>query len=230
MSEHSDTLNEEKMVLYVQECQRVSGPDCLVVPGIEFTCENNLHLVGLGVQHYTDIKDPIRVAEFIRQRGGIAIIAHPIRYNYQIPKNLIAAVDGVEVWNSVYDGRFVPNDRSLKLLREMRRENKSLLAFGAVDLHHVPHNTKVTMTLPCHELKKKDLLNALKVENSIIGNGTPYFTFNSKYETHRLDLIRVRLVRRMYLLTKTTRNLLVKIYTKATAIWGNLSVRSHSTK
>lgn len=228
MSEHSDTLNEEKMAQYVQECQRVSSPDCLVVPGIEFTSENNFHLVGLGVQHYTDTKDPIRVAEFIHQQGGIAIIAHPIRYNYQIPKQLVHLVDGIEVWNGVYDGRFVPNDRSLELLREMRRENKSLLAFGAVDLHRITHHVKVTITLSCNELKKDTLLYALKEENSIISNGNPYFTLDSKYEPRWLDLVQIRLARRMYLFAKMIGDLLVRVYTTTITILGNLLAKTHS--
>ena len=50
MTEHSDTLDEEKVALYVEECRRVSSPDCLIIPGIEFSCDNNLHLIGLGVR------------------------------------------------------------------------------------------------------------------------------------------------------------------------------------
>jgi predicted metal-dependent phosphoesterase TrpH len=230
MSEHSDTLNEEKMAQYVQECHLVSDPDCLVIPGIEFSCEGNLHLVGLGVHHYTDHKDPIKIAQFIHKEGGIAIIAHPIRYNYRIPPQLVHLVDGIEVWNSAYDGRFIPNDRSLELLKEMRRENKSLRAFGAVDLHRITHHIQVTITLPSHELKKDVLLYALKEGNTIIDNGNRYFTLDSKYEPHWLNLIQIRLVRWTYLLAKAIRDLLLRISTTTATIFRGLLAMMHHNK
>src|SRR5438128_5838222 len=121
MSDHSDTFDSQKMADYVKECERVSHPTCVIIPGIEFRCENNLHLVGLGMGHYTSEKDPIKVTECIHAEGGIAIVAHPGRYRYQIPASLVGAVDGIEVWNASHDGRFAPNERSLNLLKELRR-------------------------------------------------------------------------------------------------------------
>lgn len=204
MSEHSDTLDEKKMADYVKECQQVSSQNCLIISGIEFTCEDNLHIVGLGVEHYTDIKDPLKVAEFIRQQGGISIIAHPVRYNYQIPSNLSNAVDGIEVWNAGYDGRFVPNDCSLNLIKEMRKENKSILAFGGQDLHRIKDHCSVEIAAPCNGLSKGSILLALKEGNFVISN--PYFELDSSREPGWLKLGKIRLSRRMYYLTKWLRD------------------------
>ena len=81
MTEHSDTFDNDKMSDFVNECRRLSNSELLVIPGVEFTCENKLHLLGLGIEHFTDVKDPISVARFIRAQGGLAIVSHPVRYN-----------------------------------------------------------------------------------------------------------------------------------------------------
>src|SRR4030067_2805075 len=186
MSEHSDTLNEEKMTEYVKECQKVSSSHCLIIPGIEFTCENNLHIVGLGVQHYTEAKNPFKVTEFIQKQGGLAIIAHPTRYNYKIRADLAIMVDGIEIWNSVYDGRFVPNDKSLNLVKEIKNNNKTILAFGGQDLHRINGNCKVETTLSCDKLNNFAILQALKEGKFTISNH--YFWLDSKCDISSLKI------------------------------------------
>lgn len=204
MSEHSDTLNEEIMVKYVKECQRVSTPDCLIIPGIEFTCEKDLHLIGLGVQHFTESKVPPEVARFIHQQGGISVIAHPSRYNYQIPFDVACAVDGVEVWNASYDGRFVPNDKSLNLIKEMRKGNGSLLAFGGQELHRISDRWNIETTAFCNELCKDAIVYSLKQGDFIISN--PYFKLDSLNESGWLKMIKIRTSRKVYCIAKRIRS------------------------
>jgi predicted metal-dependent phosphoesterase TrpH len=204
MSEHSDTLNEEKMARYVKECEAVSTQGCLVIPGIEFTCENNLHLVGLGVHHYTDTKDPLKVAEFIHQQGGVAIVAHPIRYNYRIPQNLVSAVDGIEVWNAAYDGRFVPNTRSLNLINEKRKQHGSLFAFGAQDLHRIRDYGHVETHVSCSRLEKDTNLLALKQGKFTFSNR--YIRLDSRAANGLFQLARIHFLRKIYLMAKGVRD------------------------
>ena len=62
MSEHSDTFDDEKMEVLVDECARLSDDRFLLIAGIEFSCEDNLHLIGLGIKRFTSEKDPVVVA------------------------------------------------------------------------------------------------------------------------------------------------------------------------
>ncbi|MBI5180239.1 MAG: PHP domain-containing protein [Nitrospirae bacterium] len=204
MSEHSDTFNEDIMSEYVKECQRVSTPDCLIIPGIEFTCENDIHIIGLGVQQYTNIKDPLKVAEFVRQQGGISIIAHPSRYNYQIPLDLACAVDGIEVWNAAYDGRFVPNDKSLNLIKEIRKGNGSILVFGGQELHRISDCWNIETTAFCNKLCKDAIIYSFKQGDFTISN--PYFKLDSLNESGWLKMIQIRTARKMYYIAKLIRD------------------------
>jgi len=205
MTEHSDTLDKEKVALYVEECRKVSSPECLIIPGIEFSCDNNLHLIGLGVRHYTDSKNPLEVSAFIQQEGGVAIIAHPKRYNYHIPSELAAALDGIEVWNACYDGRFVPNDRSLNLLKNFRKRKGSLLAFGGQDLHRITNHSHVQVGVTCEGSGDTAILTALKKGTFIISNC--YFRVTAQSDPGCLKTAHIVTARRTYELAKGMRDL-----------------------
>lgn len=162
MSEHSDTLDAEKVAAYVKECGRVSTPECLIIPGIEFTCDNNLHLLGFGVKGYTDSKDPVEVAQFIQRSGGVAVVAHPKRYQYQIPPALVPFLNGIEVWNAGYDGRFVPNDCSLKMLQALRSASGPLSAFGGQDFHAMKEHTHIRVSIRAEYLTADAVLKQFR--------------------------------------------------------------------
>jgi hypothetical protein len=207
MTEHSDTFDHLRMRDYVRDCARVSTSECLVIHGIEFRCGKDLHLVGVGVGGYTADDDPLRVTDFIHREGGIAVIAHPIRNHYRLPAGLARAVDAIEVWNASYDGRFVPNDRSLALLGELRKSaNESLLAFGAQDLHRIVNHGHVEITVCCDDISATSIVAALKKGEFTISN--PCFRLHSRQDIEPSTLARIRLVRRMYTLGRAMRDTL----------------------
>jgi predicted metal-dependent phosphoesterase TrpH len=162
ITEHSDTMDVAKMAHLVAECERLSDHNVKLIPGIEFTCENDLHLIGLGVEQYADSKDPVWLAGFIRDHGGVSIIAHPSRYNYEIPVALTNVIDGIEIWNANYDGRFIPNDRSITLWQERRLQNWNLVATGGQDLHVITGHVHVALTVDCEELTCGAILGAIR--------------------------------------------------------------------
>lgn len=203
MSEHSDTLDAEKVAAYVKECECVSTPECLIIPGIEFTCENNLHLLGFGMKDYTDSKDPVEVAQFIQRNGGVAVVAHPKRYEYQIPPELVPFLNGIEVWNAGYDGRFVPNDRTLRLLEQLRRSNGSLCAFGGQDFHQMKDHSHVRVQISSERLHQEGILEKLRKGPFVVSN----FCFRvSAGSNGRLNLTGITLARGAYELVMRIRN------------------------
>jgi predicted metal-dependent phosphoesterase TrpH len=205
MSEHSDTLDSDKVARLREECQKASTADCLIIPGIEFTCLGNLHLIGLGVQDYDSSKDPLVINDFIQQQGGVAIIAHPKRYHYQISEGLLTAVNGVEIWNAGYDGRFVPNDQSLKLLKSGRERQKALLAFGGQDLHQIDlRHRQVHLKIHCDRLVSDAVIGSMRDGNFVISNG--YVSVGAKARLHFLKALPIYLGNRLYAPVKNLRD------------------------
>ena len=172
MTEHSDTFDDAKMKVLVDECERLSNDQFLLIAGIEFSCHDNLHLIGLGIRDFTDVKDPITVARFIRAQGGVAIVSHPSRYGYEIPRPLIGEIDGIEVWNASNDSRFVPDWKVIDLWRGWKWHYRSLAAFGGQDLHRITPQTHVRLILNGDdgELTTKRVLARLRAGNFIVSN------------------------------------------------------------
>src|SRR5262249_39089058 len=179
MSEHSDTFDPQKMAYLVDECRRLSDASFLMIPGLEFTCDNRLHLLALGIERYTDIRNPALVARFVSAQGGLAILSHPSRYRYQVPSGLETLLDGIEVWNAGYDGRFIPNDRSIRLWDSLRVRNKSLRAFGSQDLHAIGDHRHVRVSVRCDQVTRSAILKGLKNGDFIISNSYVRLRSNS---------------------------------------------------
>jgi hypothetical protein len=172
MTEHSDTFDDAKMKVLVDECERLSDDEFLLIAGIEFSCEGNLHLIGLGIRHFTSVKDPIELARFIRAQGGLAVVSHPSRYGYEIPPALVGEIDGIEVWNASNDSRFVPDGRVMDLWRRLRQHNQALAAFGGQDLHRITRHRHVRLILGGEDggLTTEGILARLRAGNFIVSN------------------------------------------------------------
>jgi len=208
MSEHSDTFEPQKMACLVDECRRLSDASFLMMPGLEFTCDNRLHLLALGIEHYTDAMNPALVARFVRAEGGLAILSHPSRYGYQIPSGLEMLLDGIEVWNAGYDGRFIPNDRSIRLWKSLRVRNHSLRAFGSQDLHEIGTHRHVRVSVQCEQLTRDAILKSLK-GNFVISNS--YVRLRSDSSPGWMKLNAIGAGRRAYLTAKAIRDCVARI-------------------
>jgi PHP domain-containing protein len=204
MSEHSDTFDPQKMTCLVDECRRLSNASFFMIPGLEFTCDNNLHLLALGIEHYTDATNPALVARFVQAQGGLAVLSHPSRYGYQIPAGLEMLLDGIEVWNAGYDGQFVPNDRSIRLWKTLHGRNNSLRAFGTQDLHTIRDRRHVRVSVRCNRLSRDTILKSLRDGNFGISNS--YVRLRSDSSPGWMKLHAIGAARRAYLAAKTIRD------------------------
>ncbi len=162
LTDHSDTLDAAKTAELVRTCAAASSPECLVIPGIEFTCRDGLHVLGIGVREFCAETDPHAVVSFIRLQGGLAVLAHPSRRPYPIPGGLFECLDGIEVWNCTYDGRFFPNPRSLALYTRARAENPGLVAFFGMDMHRLSNLHATVVHLETCALTEANVLSMLR--------------------------------------------------------------------
>ena len=163
MTEHAESLTPTSFGSYLAECRHLSSSECCLVPGLEIDCTDGLHMMGLGLTSYVEPGCALRVATAIQDSGGIAVIAHPGRYAYRIPPALALSVHGIEVWNQGYDGRFLPNPHSLTLLRQFRRENPAVYAFGGVDLHRISPVSHVRTFIRARSSTPECVLSALRI-------------------------------------------------------------------
>jgi hypothetical protein len=162
ITEHSDTLDSRQVSDLVTECESLSSADFVMIPGIEFTCRDSLHLLGIGVRSYDPSPDSVYLSRFIREGGGVSVLAHPMRKAYRIPEGLLDAVDGIEIWNCNYDGSVVPNARAIDLYVRARSTHPSLVAFVGCDLHRLANIRKMAAQGRVPSLDRDSILNALR--------------------------------------------------------------------
>lgn len=200
MTEHSDALDADQMTRFVQECRRLSDSQFLVIPGIEFPCISDLHILGMGIERLTDSSDPTFVVRFIHEQGGLAIIAHPSRNGYKIPKGLETVIDGIEIWNARYDGWFVPNDHSIVLWKDLQGGRGELVAVGGQDLHEMKPRGHVKTVIAHDELSQATIFQALKDRRFWISNS--YLRLHPSALGGWLRLVSIACARRIFLFAR----------------------------
>jgi hypothetical protein len=137
LTEHADDFNQVKMASFLKECAKCSSSNFTVVPGLEYRCRDLVHLLGIGMTQYCPVDHPADVARFIKQNGGIAIIAHPRGYEENLTDDLLSVVDGIEIWSGQKDSRFFPHWESLLTFKNLKRIYPSLIGLGGADLHTI---------------------------------------------------------------------------------------------
>ena len=135
MADHADAFDIDKTRRYVSECEQLSDNRLRFLPGLEFGCIQRMHIVGFGVTSLIESTDPATVIAHIRANGGVAVIAHPPDQLFELIERLDLLPDGIEGWNSKYDGRYAPRPATFELILRLRARQPALHAFYGQDLH-----------------------------------------------------------------------------------------------
>ncbi len=157
LTDHAEGLSPQDMGTLRQECEKHSDDSCVLIPGLEFRCSGDVHMLGLGMNDGIHDDDPVKVATEIRGRGGLAVLAHPGRSGYQYPAELYPVLNGIEIWNAGYDSRFAPPLANLRLLQEARTANYNIRGFGGEDLHIWVRPPRVVVDLQGEAIGRLDI-------------------------------------------------------------------------
>jgi predicted metal-dependent phosphoesterase TrpH len=165
LTEHSENVSNEVMNKLIDECKRFSSSEFLVIPGLEFGCRGDLHILGLGVRKVCESDDPLKVIGQIGQQGGIAVLAHPTKENYPLDGIWIQELDGVEIWNSAYDGKFLPQSKSINMFKKLAEQNPRLKPVAGIDMHREQDYYDVGLRIEGNNLNQDQVLRQLRKGN-----------------------------------------------------------------
>jgi hypothetical protein len=135
MSDHAEHLDEAKRQSYLSECDAMSDSEFTFVAGLEYSCENRMHILGYGARTRTSFSDPEKVIQHIRDQGAIPVIAHPKNEFFAWIEQFDTLPHGIETWNSKYDGQYAPRPGTFALLQRLRQRQPDMRAFFGQDLH-----------------------------------------------------------------------------------------------
>jgi hypothetical protein len=133
MTEHSRGWTDGTFRRYSEACARVSTPDLLVVPGIEYNDPDNLiHIMVWGdVPFFGSTPSIDDLLHHVTDCQGVAVLAHPWRREAwrRVEPAWLDHLSGIELWNRKYDG-WAPNQAAADLIRRA-----GLPAFAGLDFH-----------------------------------------------------------------------------------------------
>ena len=133
MTEHSRGWTDDTYRRYTESCARVSTPDLLVVPGIEYNDpDNRIHVLVWGdVPFFGSTPSVGDLLRHVTASQGVAVLAHPWRRDAwrHIEPAWLDHFSGIELWNRKYDG-WAPSQAAADLI-----ERTGLPAFAGLDFH-----------------------------------------------------------------------------------------------
>ena len=144
-----------------QECERLSDDTFQFVAGLEFGCEDRMHVIGYGVTVLAETTDPQEVIGHVDRLGGVSVIAHPKDAHFDWIEGFAVLPQGIETWNTKYDGRYAPRPATFALLERLQARRPQMRAFYGIDLHYrtQPRGLLTTITAPSRS--RDDVLAAL---------------------------------------------------------------------
>ncbi len=162
VTDHADYFDDASLRAYVAECAALSGDGFRFVPGLEFSCVRRMHIVGYGVTRLVEAMDPAAVIRHIESCGGVSVIAHPKDRHFDWIADLDPLPQGLEVWNSKYDGRYAPRAGTFTLLRRLQVRRPDLRAFYGQDLHWRTQYRGLMVYVEAEAATREALLSALR--------------------------------------------------------------------
>lgn len=135
VTDHAQCFDAAKVQAYADECARYSDRRFAFIPGLEFGCAGRMHILGYGVTKLAYNNNPEDIIEHIEGSRGISVIAHPRDTAFPSIESFQRLPDGIEAWNSKYDGRYAPRPDVFQLLNRLQRRRPGMHAFYGQDLH-----------------------------------------------------------------------------------------------
>jgi hypothetical protein len=168
LTDHAEDLDRTIFDRFVADCARVSTPDVRLIPGLEFRFAgwSGLHLLALGLRQWIEPATPAEFAAIAPGVAGFTIMAHPLLPRYQLPDEVAATLNGIEVWNAAYNTRFLPDPRAIRLLEHARRRYPQLVGVAGLDQHDSRNDRETRLQLladraadPLEELRAGRFVN-----------------------------------------------------------------------
>jgi hypothetical protein len=165
MNDHAEYFDEAKLKAYFEECKSLSDEKLRFVVGLEYRCEKQMHILGYGATLLAKSQDPQTVIRHIEAQGAISVIAHPKDELFFWIEGFETLPQGIETWNSKYDGRYAPRPGTFDLLRRLAERRPNMHAFYGQDLHWKKQFRGLFVELDCESAQPDEILRALSKGN-----------------------------------------------------------------
>jgi hypothetical protein len=162
MTDHAEYFDQESVQLYIAECESLSDATLRMVPGLEYRCERDMHILGYHATQLFNGTNPQEVIRHIDAQGAISVIAHPKNDFFEWIRSFSTLPQGIETWNSKYDGQYAPRSGTFALLQRLQQRSPAMHAFYGLDLHWKKQFRNFFIELDCESGRNDAIVSALK--------------------------------------------------------------------
>ena len=171
MTDHAEFFDDEKLEAYRSECESLSDDQFRFIAGLEYTCDGRMHVLGLGSTSLAGTTDPQQVIRHIQNQAGVSVIAHPMDSMFDWIETFDTLPNGIETWNSKYDGRYAPRPGTFRLLGRLQKRKPEMCAFYGIDLHWKKQFRGLFNIVRTSELETERILSAVSSGNYFATKG-----------------------------------------------------------
>jgi len=149
LTDHAEDLDAARYAALQAECAEVSDPDVVLIPGLEYRFPGfpGVHLLALGLRRWMTPQTPEEFVVQARECAGFTIVAHPLLFNYELPPEVEAGIDAIEVWNASYNTRYLPDPAAIRLLHRVRRGRPEVVGIAGLDQHDARNDRETRIRL-----------------------------------------------------------------------------------
>lgn len=165
ITDHAESFDGQTIRAYAEDLQRLSDSKFCFVPGLEYRCDRDMHVLGYGAHVLAATAKPEEIFRHISAQGAISVIAHPKNEFFSWIEEFKVLPNGVETWNSKYDGRYAPRPGTFALLQRLRGRAPEMHAFYGQDLHWKTQFRGLCVYADCADPDPSLILAALAAGN-----------------------------------------------------------------
>ena len=191
ITEHTDFLEAQEGEKFIKECHNLSDEKITLIPGFEVPYRD-AHILMIDVDHFVKTGECNGAElEKWRKHAQIAVWAHPHRNRYLLYDAIKKVIDGIEVWNSQYDGKHAPRMKVLNSLQGLRERGGNVFAYAGIDFHREEHFEGPNIVVDA-ENRPEDIIAKLKTGEFVLKNERVSINGEGRITKGVLPLMRVQ--------------------------------------
>ncbi len=164
---NGEYISEQEYLNFVDECEKASNDNFVVIPGLECEVQGKNHILGIGLNEVVGGEDWDSLVNDIQKKGGIAVLAHPVFFKNKYDNDLLMELDGIEVWNSRYSGG-LPDPIAVSKIKKLTSYGSGITGFFGMDFHRPDDYYDLRLIISIEDLTSVNIIKALKEKAYIL--------------------------------------------------------------
>jgi hypothetical protein len=162
ITDHAEYFDEQSIRVYLRDLASHSDQRFCFVPGLEYRGARDMHILGYGATALSSTTEPESILRHIAGQGAISVIAHPKDDFFSWIEGFETLPQGIETWNSKYDGHYGPRPGTFALLRRLQQRSPEMYAFYGQDQHWRKQFRGLCVMADCETVDPSAILAALR--------------------------------------------------------------------